>query len=171
MSDEIVDRLLEGDDVTRLAFYDVSDCQLYGRKYKRLLKGAMADKAQEAGCYPKVYQAIHWFCLAYMPVWPLGTYVVMQEKICDDPDGDADQYRCVRVATDVKQIAWHYCAVALVLAAISLLIWRVASVAALPPTGRFSRDAADYIDRIEGKTVVLIDGEQLTGLMIDLGWG
>lgn len=34
-------------------------------------------------------------------------------------------------------------------------------------TGQFSRDAVEYIDRIEGKTVVLIDGYQLTGLMID----
>ena len=34
-------------------------------------------------------------------------------------------------------------------------------------TGRFSREALDYIDRIEGKNVVLIDGEELTRLMID----
>ncbi len=30
-----------------------------------------------------------------------------------------------------------------------------------------SQDARDYVDRIEGKKVVLIDGEQLTQLLID----
>lgn len=34
-------------------------------------------------------------------------------------------------------------------------------------TGRFSHDARDYVDRIEGKKVVLIDGEQLSQLMIE----
>jgi restriction system protein len=34
-------------------------------------------------------------------------------------------------------------------------------------TGQFSADARNYVDRIEGKKVVLIDGEQLCRLMID----
>jgi len=34
-------------------------------------------------------------------------------------------------------------------------------------TSYFSRDAIDYVDRIEGKKVVLIDGEMLCKLMID----
>lgn len=34
-------------------------------------------------------------------------------------------------------------------------------------TSGFSRDAKDYVERIEGKKVVLIDGERLTRLMID----
>ncbi len=34
-------------------------------------------------------------------------------------------------------------------------------------TSSYSRDAIDYVDRIEGKKVVLIDGEMLTNLMID----
>jgi restriction system protein len=34
-------------------------------------------------------------------------------------------------------------------------------------TGGFSRDAIDYIERIEGKKVVLIDGQELTRLMMD----
>lgn len=34
-------------------------------------------------------------------------------------------------------------------------------------TGKYSRDAIDYIDKIEGKKVVLIDGDELTKLMID----
>jgi restriction system protein len=34
-------------------------------------------------------------------------------------------------------------------------------------TSGFSRDAIDYVERIEGKKVVLIDGTMLAGLMID----
>ena len=34
-------------------------------------------------------------------------------------------------------------------------------------TSQFSRDATDFVDRIEGKKVVLIDGPQLAELMID----
>jgi restriction system protein len=34
-------------------------------------------------------------------------------------------------------------------------------------TSKYSHDAIDYIERIEGKKVVLIDGDQLTELMID----
>ncbi|QDU54948.1 restriction endonuclease [Aeoliella mucimassa] len=38
-------------------------------------------------------------------------------------------------------------------------------------TGCYSKEAIEYIDRIEGKTVVLVDGNQLTALMIDHGVG
>jgi restriction system protein len=34
-------------------------------------------------------------------------------------------------------------------------------------TSKFSSDAIDYVDRIEGKKVVLIDGEKLCELMIE----
>ena len=34
-------------------------------------------------------------------------------------------------------------------------------------TGKFSHDALEYVDRIEGKKVVLISGEELAQLMID----
>jgi restriction system protein len=34
-------------------------------------------------------------------------------------------------------------------------------------TGAFSKDAIEYVDRIEGKKVVLIDGEELARLMIE----
>ena len=38
-------------------------------------------------------------------------------------------------------------------------------------TSKFSKDAEDYVDRIEGKKVVLIDGEELAELMIDHNLG
>jgi restriction system protein len=34
-------------------------------------------------------------------------------------------------------------------------------------TGQFSADALDYVERIEGKKVVLIDGDRLCRLMMD----
>lgn len=37
-------------------------------------------------------------------------------------------------------------------------------------TSNFSRDATDYAGNIDSK-IILIDGEQLTGLMIDYGIG
>ncbi|MFM7129422.1 MAG: restriction endonuclease, partial [bacterium] len=38
-------------------------------------------------------------------------------------------------------------------------------------TSRFSREAEDYVQRVEGKKVVLIDGEELAKLMIDHNLG
>lgn len=38
-------------------------------------------------------------------------------------------------------------------------------------TSKFSREAEDYVDRIEGKKVVLIDGDELAELMIDHNLG
>ena len=38
-------------------------------------------------------------------------------------------------------------------------------------TSSFTKDAADFVDRIEGKKVVLIDGDQLADLMIEHGLG
>jgi restriction endonuclease Mrr len=34
-------------------------------------------------------------------------------------------------------------------------------------TSTFTKDAVDYVERIEGKKVVLINGDQLADLMID----
>jgi restriction system protein len=38
-------------------------------------------------------------------------------------------------------------------------------------TSAFTKDAVDFVERIEGKKVVLIDGDQLAGLMIEHGLG
>jgi restriction system protein len=38
-------------------------------------------------------------------------------------------------------------------------------------TSSFSREAIDYVERIESKKVVLIDGERLADLMIEHGVG
>jgi restriction system protein len=38
-------------------------------------------------------------------------------------------------------------------------------------TSNFTKDAIDFVDRIEGKKAVLINGDQLAELMIDHGLG
>lgn len=122
VSDADVRHLISGSDVETLVFYDVSDQQIYGRKHRRRLTGSLAEDARLAGCEPVVYQTVLWWCLAYIPVRPLGVYLVIPCSECDDPDGDADQYRGFRVDWDARQISCHY------LVAFGLLAILVSSV-------------------------------------------
>lgn len=123
--DALIQRLVVGDRTVKLAIYDVSDCRLYGRKHRHTLHGRSKRDAESTGCVPIVYQAVLWFCLVYIPVWPMGTYVVIPEYDCDGPDGDADQYRGIRVTTDIQQVLVHYAACVLVAAAFGLLLFRL----------------------------------------------
>ena len=121
--DANIGRLIAGRDVEDIVVYDVSDCQLYGRRHRQRLVGELAGAAKAAGCQAEVYQSVYWFCLAYFPVKPLGTYLVMERQTCDDPDGDAEQYRAVRVPMDRRQIAVHYAvATILVLGAVGVVV-------------------------------------------------
>lgn len=104
----VIDRLVTGSGTDVLVFYDVSDHQLYGQKNRRLLSGDAARRAAEAGFEGKVYQAVLWWCLVIIPGFPLGVYAVIPKTICDDPDGDADQYRAIRLQWDYSQVALHY---------------------------------------------------------------
>jgi hypothetical protein len=123
ISDEVIGRLISGEDVDDLAFYDVSDCQLYGRKHARRLRGKDAERAVAAGCEPIAYQSVLWWCLVFIPVRPIGVYVIMPRTECDDPDGDAEQYRGIRIPRDTAQITVHYF-VTLCLVVIAILaIW------------------------------------------------
>ncbi len=108
ITDSDVRQLIHGADIETLAFYDVSDCQIYGRKHRRKLTGRLADAAKAAGCQRVVYQTVLWWCLVYMPVFPLGVYFVIPCVECDDPDGDAEQYRGIRAQWDFGQITLHY---------------------------------------------------------------
>jgi len=121
--DENVRRLISGKDVETLAFYDVSDEQLYGRKHRRRLSDDLAEDARLAGCEPVVYQSVLWWCLVYIPVRPLAVYLVMPCLECDDPDGDADQYRGIRVKWDSRQIACHYLVTFGLLSTCALAVW------------------------------------------------
>lgn len=123
ISDEIVSLLIDGNETETLAFYDVSDTQIYGRKNRRDLRRSLSDAAEAEGCFPTAYQTIHWLCFVHFPVWSLATYVVMPCKECDDPDGDADQYRAIRVQTDISQITLHSSVAYSILIGIFLLIW------------------------------------------------
>jgi hypothetical protein len=94
--------------VVTLAFYDASDEQLYGRKHRRRLSGSVAAEAEAAGCVPVVFQSVLWWCLVYLPIVPRGVFYVMPCVECDDPDGDADQYRAVPGQWDWQQVLVHY---------------------------------------------------------------
>ena len=118
-----VQRLISGSDIEVLVVYDVSDRQLYGRKYRQLLKGDLAQLAADAGCRPEVYQSVYWWTLAYLPVKPLGVYLVMPCKTCDDPNGDADQFRGIRVSNDWRQISFHYIIGVLIILCVAVIIW------------------------------------------------
>ena len=106
--DDIVDRLITASNVEDLVFYDVSDCNLYGRKNPKRLSGHIAHRATAAGCDTLVYQSVVWFCVVFIPVFPLGVYTVIRKLECDDPDGDADQYRAIRVAWDWQQVGTQF---------------------------------------------------------------
>ena len=108
VTDALIQQLIAGSGIEDLVFYDVSDCQLYGRKHLRPLTGEFARSAVDAGCEPVVFQSVLWLTLVFIPVWPLGVYVVLPRRECDDPDGDAEQYRGLRVPWDENQIAYHY---------------------------------------------------------------
>jgi hypothetical protein len=120
-----IQRLISARDIETLVVYDASDCQLYGRKHRQLLKGDLAQLAEDAGCCPEVYQSVYWWTLVYLPVKPLGVYMVMPCKTCDDPDGDADQYRGIRVPNDWMQISFHLLIGVLNIVCVALIIWAV----------------------------------------------
>ena len=119
ISPALVERLIKGNGTEVLVFYDVSDYQLYGRKKRTRLTGDMAKLATDAGCDTIVFQSVLWWCFVFIPVVPLGVFAVIPKLECDDPDGDADQYRGIRLDWDWKQIGLQY---GLVVGAASLLV-------------------------------------------------
>ena len=123
ITDAVVRRLIDGTDTETLAFYDVSDCQIYGRKHRRPLSGQLANDAKSVGCAPTVYQTILWFCIVYIPVWPLGTYIVMPFAEYDESHDDAVRYRGVRASLDTGQIASHYLVLASLVAVAMVAVW------------------------------------------------
>ncbi len=120
---EIIERLIEGDGTRDLAFYDVSDHQLYGRKHHRRLTGDTAKRAADAGCDAIVYQSVLWWCFVFIPIVPLGVFAVIPKLECDDPDGDADQYRGIPIDWDWRQIGLQYAIVTLATLSISGVAW------------------------------------------------
>lgn len=123
--DTTIQQLIAGREVVDIVVYDVSDCQLYGRRRCQRLSDELAQAAEAVGCLPLVYQSVYWFTLAYIPVRPLGTYLVLPRKTCDDPDGDAEKYRAVRLPMDWGQVAFHYAVVlVLLICGLAVVAWR-----------------------------------------------
>ena len=100
-------RSLFSENAQTIEQYDVSDCILYGRKFRRRLSGELAAAAEQLGCEPIVYQSIYWLCLVFIPIWPLAIYVVAP---CRDPIeiGDSVKYRCLLTEWDSRQVATYY---------------------------------------------------------------
>lgn len=125
--DQALFRLLTGQQVEEIAVYDVSDCQLYGQKCHRRLVGWQAQAAAAVGCLAVVYQSIYWFTLVYIPIWPLGTYLVLPRQSCNDPDGDALQYRAIRLPMDWVQVTLHYTVTLMLLSIIAVVVTAILS--------------------------------------------
>lgn len=120
---DIIERLVAGQGVEDLVFYDVSDQQLYGRKNCQRLTGEVARRASESGYDTIVFQSVLWWCLVFIPIVPLSVYTVIPKLECDDPDGDAAQYRGIPLGWDWRQITIQYMIVAIILGLIAALVW------------------------------------------------
>ena len=103
-----VRRLIANDSVEDIVEYDVSDAKLYGRRNRRVLSGELAKSAEAAGCVAEVYESVYWWTFGGVPVKPYGVYLLMPRQVCDDPDGDADQYRAIRLSDDWGWYARHF---------------------------------------------------------------
>ncbi len=113
LSTDIRVKLVEGDSTEEFVVYVVSDKHIYGCKHKSRLRFSLAKIAVKNGFVPGTYQAIHWLCFAYIPVVPLGTYVVI-DRIAND-DSDVDIYRGYRIEMDWRQAIFHWCMAAAVI--------------------------------------------------------
>lgn len=113
-SPELLSQLIAGDSTEEFVVYDVSDRQVYGCKHKSKLKFSLAKLAVASGYIPVAYQAIHWWCFVYIPVVPLGTYVVL-DRIGNE-ESDAEICRGIRIQMDWNQALHHWCVGSTILA-------------------------------------------------------
>ena len=119
---EIIERLLSGVDTTDVPIGDVSDEQLYGRKFRLRLNGQWKESASEVGCDHEVYQSILWWTLAYIPIVPLKSFYVMPYREWKEDYPDMDVYRCLPAPTLTTQIVIHYLIGLIVIGVSALLI-------------------------------------------------
>ena len=104
----VIESLVTGTGTEDLVVDDLSAHQLYGQKHRQLLSGDTAMRAADAGFEGTVYHSVLWWCLGFTPVIPLGVYAVISKTLCDDPYGDAFQYRAVRLQWDYRQVLFQY---------------------------------------------------------------
>lgn len=106
-------------------FGDMADVNLYGYKHRRALAGAAAQKMIDAGLDPTVHQAVEWWCLAFVPVYPRETRIVAPYR--EMLDGD-DYGRSIPTAMDWRQACIHATlgifGLAIVAGVIAAAIWR-----------------------------------------------
>lgn len=91
-----------------------------GTTAKRCLRGANSERLAENGLVPNVYLAIRWWCLLFIPIFPLGAYAVSDYKSLKRPFSDPHS-RAFPVAMDWRQVRLQG-AIGIAILAIPLLI-------------------------------------------------
>ena len=81
--------------------------RFYGWARRRSLDGRRAWEAEASGYLPFTYQSAKWFVFLYMPVLPLGTYIVMRKNTGLLSLGDP-RHVIRQTRTDWIQILVHY---------------------------------------------------------------
>lgn len=128
VADEELAALLTDEAASRHdVFGDVADVNFYGFKHRRTLSGAAAQRMIDAGLEPTVRQAVEWWCLVFVPVFPIGTRIVASYR--DHlPDGD-DHGRSIPTAMDWRQACVHAMfgvfGLGIVVGVVVSAIWRV----------------------------------------------
>ena len=79
-----------------------------GKKLYRRLTGELEHAPEAAGCVPEVYQCVYWWTLLCFPVKPLGTYLVLPRRDCDDRNGDAEHCQAVKIPMVGGQVRRDY---------------------------------------------------------------
>ena len=123
ITDEIIERLLTGTETKEIRTGDVSDIQLYGKKFRRQLDGPWKAAASALGFQPVVYLSIEWWTLAYIPVVPRQSLFVMPYLEWDNEDEGMDRYRCLPAPMLRSQMVAHYAIGFLVIMVTVLVFW------------------------------------------------
>ncbi len=122
ITDDFVQRLLAGEGTEDISIGDVSDIQLYGRLHRRRLSGADEQAALELGCDPVVYQSISWWTLAWIPVVPMKSYIVLPYLKAKE-GAEYNSYRSLPTSMQLTQMALHYIVGWLVVLIVLTVMW------------------------------------------------
>jgi hypothetical protein len=80
---------------------------LYGQAKRQPLTGREALDAEERGYEPYAYNAVKWFVVFFLPLLPLGSYIVVKKKT-KFFSFQSPQYLMRSTSWDWKQIFVHY---------------------------------------------------------------
>ncbi len=107
IANEVIASLIAGGEIEIVECLDLAGPHLVGGKFRQRLNAEQAKRASEFGGDSLVFQSVLWWCLLFIPIRPLGVYVVLPYLDFDEKDFPK-RYRAVRVDWDMWQIAVHY---------------------------------------------------------------